>query len=270
MEIKRTCFVTGGHGFIGGHLVSYLREKGHAVVRVGRDLKLEGDITGSVIFHLGAYGNYADQINYDEMIYVNIGKLYRLLQILNPYPYHAFVNFSTSSVMLRKQTFYSATKASGEYIAKAHAHTFLKPIISIRPFTVIGPGEQKQHLIPRLIRSCLIGERMEFVNSSVHDYIDVRDLVPYVARKAFTIKSHERGNIFEVGSGTETTNEEVKKIVEELTGRKANTVERKMLRTYDTTKGWSAAQPIGRNYTLADSIRDMIDYEKQRKNTLNK
>lgn len=256
--------VSGSHGHIGEQLIASLERKGYRVHRIDRSIELTRkqlkSVSGALIFHLAAYGNYYYQEDNREIIYANIGKLYNLLEQLNNVEYKAFVNFSTSSVILPHQTFYSATKASGEYIARAFAHTYNKPVISIRPFTVIGPREQEQHLIPTLIHKIKNNEQVDISLSPVHDYIDVRDLVRYVIRKSENIQKREYGLYFEVGSGKETTNEQVLRIVEKLLNKKAIVREVKS-RPYDVTEGWSARQPISRTYTLEETIESMI-YEK--------
>ncbi len=257
------CYISGSHGFIGEHLSKQLEHLGHTVHRVRRNFTIE-DPTDAYIFHLAAHGNYHHQDDNEEMIYTNVGKLYNLLDYIKDYNFKAFINFSTSSVMLPHQTFYSASKASGEYICKAFAHTYKKPIISVRPFTVIGPGEQKDHLIPTIIRSFLNNKPVTVSPDAVHDYIDVRDVVSYVIRKSQKLLLYEYGHVFEMGSGKEITNYEIACRIEDYMNTLCGIKKTGDKRPYDVTEGWSATNPLPRKYTLDQTLMDMIAYEKQK------
>jgi dTDP-glucose 4,6-dehydratase len=153
-------------------------------------------------------------------------------------PYKGFLNFSSSSVTLPYETFYSATKAAGERLVRAFVNKYDKPVFSVRPYTVIGVGEQSEHLVPKLIHSCLTQSEMPFVKDATHDFIGVNDLCNAV----ITLMQYAdklKGQIVDIGTGVSTTNNEVLKIVEKLTKKKANIKLVKSLRPYDT-KDWKA------------------------------
>ena len=157
---------------------------------------------------------------------------------------------------------YSATKAGGERIVSAFVNKYQKPVVSVRPLTVIGKGEQGNHLIPTLIRSCQTEEAMMFVGEPVHDYIGVDDFldgVMLVLEHAKELK----GKHIDIGTGIKTTNETVKEIVEKVTDRKANIERTHSLRPYDSFDwvanpeviqflGWKQKQ------TVEEIIRGMV------------
>ena len=119
-------------------------------------------------------------------------------------------------------------------------------------------------MIPTLIRSCVTKELMPLVSGPVHDFVDVEDLVD--ALLLIEAKGLFEGEVYEIGTGKQTTNNEIKDMVEEEMGLKANLKITKNLRNYDT-KTWKANPEkilsLGwkPKRTIRDSIRRMIaDY----------
>jgi nucleoside-diphosphate-sugar epimerase len=263
--------LTGAHGHIGQKLDKALRKAEYKVIPVPRQLfyNLQAIFEffdfnqPDYIIHTAAFGNRFDQDNDFENIYANIIVLTNLLEMTRSLKYKAFINFSTSSVALPYQTFYSASKMAGEYIVKAFVNKFDKPVFSVRPFTVIGVNEAPTHLIPTLIRSALTQEEMPFVKEPVHDFIGVDDLcqaIILLMEKADKLK----GQSVDIGTGKGTTNQKIKEIVEKATGNKINIKKVKYLRPYDT-KNW-VANPFILDYlnwkpkqTLEQIIQDMVN-----------
>ncbi len=266
----KTAIVTGS-GFIGKHLTNALLKDGVEVLEVSHQQLRDPDYLIKIklykpdlIFHTSAYGNIITQQDETETLQANYYDLYTLLQATKNILYEVFINFSSSSTLLSYETFYSATKGAGERLCKAFATKYNKNIISVQPYTVVGTGEHEGHLIPRLIRSCLKGEKMQFVGSPVHDFIGVNDFLEAI--KLIIEKYYLGGNV-EIGTGIKTSNEEILKLIEEITGKKANIIRVGQLRAYDTMD-WKANNVIisslgwVQKETLRDIIKGMIDYER--------
>jgi nucleoside-diphosphate-sugar epimerase len=269
---KQRLLLTGANGFIGSHLINRL-EDGVELLKVPHNhLKNINTLKGivmnfqpTVIVHMASYGNLASQTDDAETIQANFMNLYNLLDASKYSQYEVFINFSTSSVKLSHDTMYSATKAGGERLCRAWASKYNRNIISVEPYTVIGTGEPKEHLIPTLIRSCLSGDSMPFVGSPVHDFVNVEDFIS--ALKLVIEDWHVKG-VVEIGTGIKTSNEEILKIVEKVTGKKANIKRVDNLRSYDNMK-WVANPTIIQSlgwkpkFTIKDTIMQMvIEYEK--------
>lgn len=264
--------LTGAHGFIGSHIFNHFTSCGDSVYMVPRDDlydtgKLEQYFrvipNPDMIIHTAAYGNMAQHESADMTFTANVIVLYNLLSVTKSIPYSLFINFSTSSVLLEYETMYSATKGAGERIAKAYSLLYKKPIVTVRPFTVIGPGEQKEHLIPTLIRSGREQTSMQFYGQSVHDFIDVRDVMS--ALQTIIERKDDIPRIpVDIGTGQQRSNEDVLTIVENEIGQKIpmNRIDNK-LRVYDTDSwranidlltgyGWKP------HYTLEQTVHDMV------------
>lgn len=246
-----------GLGFIGRHLAAGLDFPTHIPHDQIDSARIE---PFGKFYFLSTYGNMSTHTEEDRIIKANVSDLIHVLgQIDWKEGFDSFVYMSSSSVKLKVQTMYSRTKKAAEEILLAYAEKYSAPICIIRPFSVTGPGEQKEHLIPTLIKAAYSGETVNFVPKPVHDFIDVRDVVSGV----LSLSSNKARGIFELGTGTETSNQEVKEMVERLTSKKINVNIVPQLRAYDNTE-WLSMNYRARGYgwlpkyTLEQSITDMV------------
>ncbi len=253
-------YVTGASGFLG----SYLKRQLPSPILIPHNqihtIKLENF---DYFYFLSSYGNLSTHLEDNKIIKANITDLTDILLQVNWARIKSFVYVSSSSVNLPVQTMYSRSKRAAEEILLAFAKKYNAPICIVRPFSITGVGEQKIHLIPRLIDSCLSGTPMEFVGTPKHDYIDVQDVVSGILSLS---KAHAKG-IFELGTGKSYSNQQILKLVERLTGKKANIRPGKAM-IYDT-KNWVSRDFGARDYNWAPKIklektlREMVNsYEK--------
>ena len=256
--LKERNYLTGANGFIGRHLLSSTEN----TTPIPHD-RIPWYLNWSFdkFYFLSTYGNMTFHDNEKEVVKANLGDLIDVLGKVDwKEGFESFVYFSTSSVKLGLQTMYSRCKRAAEEILLAYAEKYDAPICVIRPFSVTGPGEQKEHLIPTLIHAAHTGETVNFSPTPVHDFIDVRDVVAGVK----ALSEHRARGVFELGSGRETSNQEVLEIVENVTGKKVKTNTVPQLRPYDTDRwvstnlrvrgfGWTP------NVTLEQSITDMVE-----------
>lgn len=268
--------VTGASGFIGSNICETLKDK-YNVYKLSREFLYNPDFSkefikktkADYIIHCAAYGNMADQDKNVHMMQANIANVFNLLTVSGG-RLKGFINFSSSSVMLSYTTMYSATKRAGEEICKAFVNMYDMPIVSVRPYTITGPGEQATHLIPTLIRSALTKKQMPYVGYPTHDYVDVRDVVSAIELLLPQCKKL-KGQVIDIASGSAISNDAVRFIVEDITKSKVPVKYVNNIRKYDNDTwcgnpmvldglGWK------RKYRLQDSIKDMIDYESIRTN----
>lgn len=252
-EMPERTAISGSSGFIGKHLSARFQEP-YKLDRTG-EIPLGID----VVFDLAAFGNMAG--------HSGIGRIYRanLMRVIEENEWidnEKWIFVSTSSVMLPKQTPYSLSKRAAEEFLQSTG----KRVAIVRPFTIVGVGEQKDHLIPKLIDSCLNGTEMPFVREPVHDFLDVEDFVN--ALLVIKDKAQFTGEIYEVGSGQQISNDNVRQAVEVVTGKKANIKVVENMRPYDTkdwkanlerisTLGWKAKK------NLMQTIEEIVKHERK-------
>ena len=261
--------ITGASGFIARHLIKALIEKKEEVIMLPREYlyklsELERIMEYSkpeFLIHLASYGNMSWQQDSDDMMNANVAALYNLLEATKEVAYKGLVNISTSSVTLPKQTMYSLTKRMGEELASYYAQTYNKPIVSVRPYSIYGEGEDDRRFIPTVFRSCLKGEPMVLAPTAVHDWIYIDEIVDRLVWCAE--KAGEMGHkAVPLGTGTSTSNQQVVSLIEELTGKKANVTERVSMREFDTDR-WVAPGSAGL-VTLKEGLERCYGYYKER------
>jgi len=213
-----TC-ITGASGFIGSHLLKRLSD---SVIMDHGFISTNYDWYFDKVFFLSTYGNMAHHSDHRMMVQANVTDLLCALRNFNGWMCY----MSSSSVTLPVQTPYSRSKRAAEEILQALPE--LKSCI-VRCYSVTGVGEQKEHLIPTLIRSCMEGEEMPFDPYPVHDFVDVDDVVDGLVR----LSEKQSTGIFEFGTGIATTNQKILNLVEKECGRKANVRMSYNLRKYD-------------------------------------
>jgi len=252
-------YITGASGFVGSHLVKALSEKTVICIPHNRIMEIRLQPFDSLYF-LSTYGNMYFHDDDRQILQANIIDLIYLLLEAKYCGFKSFVYISTSSVELSVQTMYSRAKKAAEEILLAFIEKYNLPICIIRPFSITGVGEQKGHLIPTLIRACFNDEIMDFIPAPRHDFIDVSDVISGILR----LSTFKVSGIFELGNGFSVSNEEVLRLVEEVTGRKANINLVDNLRSYDNNDWYSRDNKV-RTYgwipriSLKDSIKAMVD-----------
>lgn len=256
----KTAYVTGSSGFIGKQLIDALMGIRKVITlpheRI-QDTKLE---QFDEFYFLSSYGNLYHQTDHNEILNANISQLLAILRQVEVHsPFDSFVFISSSSVNLKIQSVYSRAKRAAEEIIMALVERYTLPMIIARPFSVTGMGEQAEHLIPTLIRSCFTGSHVNLAPDPTHDFIDVDDVVTGI----ISLAESGAAGIFELGSGRQYSNIDVLELVERLSGRHANVTLVDSVRPYDTT-GWVSTDRSARDYgwrpkkSLEQSIMEMI------------
>lgn len=224
--------ISGKSGFIGQSISKYLIDKGEAVFGISRGLSVKEIIqyfemvNPDYIIHLATYGNHYYQGDFKQMVEANIIGTYNLLEAAKTTDYKRFYNVSSSSVALKNETYYSITKLCGEMVAGMY-----DKVINSRPYSVYGPGEAKHKFIPRVIECLKTGEWLTIDLEATHDWIYISDFI-----EALLVGETE------LGTGIKTSNKEVVKMLEDISGKKLNWRLGKV-RSYDNDN-WVASKGV--------------------------
>lgn len=243
--------ITGSSGFIGSALKKQLIAKGHVVVPIER--RMLGSIESLAalfdsqhvtnIIHLAAYGNHYNQQDAKEILRTNV--LYTL-NVFKAAGERKVINVSTSSIGLEKQTLYSISKRTGEWMAG-----IFPDVINVRPYSVYGPGEAEHRLIPTICRCLRDGNRMMLDESATHDWIYIDDAVRGVI-----------GEVAELGTGCSYSNLQIVQMLESISGKRLSYDAVAGLRTYDNAN-WKCADPLPNYIGIVDGLKK-IWYEYSR------
>jgi nucleoside-diphosphate-sugar epimerase len=239
--------VTGASGFIGNNLARRLLREGHEVhliLRPGYNTWRLNDLAEQVsilevdiqdvenlndgiknirpdcLFHFAAYGAYSWQTDFPQMVETNLIGTANLIQACQAAEVGAFINIGSSSEYglkksapaetghLEPNSHYAITKAA----ATMHCHTqdFGMHMVTLRPYSIYGPYEEPNRLIPTLLIHGLENKLPPLVNPDVaRDFVYVDDMVSACLLAASP--DTESNEIYNVGTGVQTS---IRQIVE--------------------------------------------------------
>lgn len=272
--------VTGAAGFVGANLAAELLRRGaevHALVRAHTNLwRIEEiipqltlhhvDLTHSealqrtvdrvrpeLIFHLAAGSRYPSQRqDREETLKTNVLGTANLLEAVAPLDFHRFVHVGSSleygarnkplkeSDLLEPTTLSSVAKAAATLLCQQFARANRRPVVALRLFSVYGYWEGPMRLIPTALYAALRNEEIALTAPGYRrDLIFAEDVVEACLR---AVQAEEvSGEIINVGSGRQWSNEEVVDMVQAVSGKKL------MIRV-----GAYPARPFDTNYWVAD------------------
>jgi nucleoside-diphosphate-sugar epimerase len=253
--------LTGAAGFIGANLARRLIELGakvHAMVRPPTSLwRLEDVATGlqiqrvdmtdrasledavrtaapDVLFHLAATGAARHDGDLEQLFRTNVLGTVNLLAASEPLSYSRFVHVGGSSeygprkAPLRESdcpnpvTPYGASKAASTIACQQFARAHRRPIVILRPFSVYGPWEAPSRLIPTATLAAFEGAELPLTPPGYRrDFVYVGDVVDACLLAATA--DVPAGDVVNVGTGREWTNEEVVRAIERVSGRPIHT-----------------------------------------------
>lgn len=232
-------------------------------------------ISPDIIYHLAARGAYSTQNDAAEIFEVNIFGTLHLLQACQEIPYELFVNTGSTSEygfknlpmsekdILEPASYYAIAKAAATHLSTFIARSAHKPIVTVRLFSAYGPYEEPARFFPTLLKSLYSTQPLNLVSGKIaRDFIYVNDVVDF-----YLCTSHLKkfpGEVFNLGTGKQSTIREAVKTAMTVTGRKTQLNWQNMeAKTWDATHwvadmkktkkllGW---QP---RYSLTAGIEDM-------------
>lgn len=123
------------------------------------------------------------------------------------------------SAPLRPRGFFGATKAAGSLLVAAAAEARGMRAVVLRAFQVYGPGDHPGRFVPAVLRAARTGAVLPLTGPGRRrDWVYVDDVVEACVRAA--LADHlAGGEVLNVGTGTQTANEELVAVAERVTGR---------------------------------------------------
>ena len=266
--------VTGAAGFIGSHLADALLEAGHDVVAVDsftdyydRERKernaagfdvleldlADADLGGLCdgvdgVFHLAGQPGVRASWGADFELYVrrNVLVTQRLFEAAAAQGVRV-VFASSSSVYGNAEQYptpetvrpqpvspYGITKLACEHLAAANAEAFGLDCVLLRYFTVYGPRQRPDMAFTAMLEALALGSQFQLFGDggAARSFTFVGDAV---AATLAAMGSGRRGEIYNVGGGTEATMNEAIALAERISGR-----------TLDVRRGEPAAGDVKR------------------------
>ena len=239
MRGKRV-LVTGAAGFIGSRVARALLAEGCSVLACVRPQGgnerlrgVDGDLTllpldlssfevkellglkfkPEWIFHLGAYGVGIGQNDPARMAAVNVRGTRELLEYAHATGVERFIHCGScfeypSGEMLAEDVSpnpvseYGVSKAAAGELVQQFCRQKGLPAVTLRPFTVYGPGEDRQRLVSSVIYAVLSGTFLKLTTGKqTRDFIFIDDVV--AAFLAAAVARNVTAETFNAATGIE-------------------------------------------------------------------
>jgi nucleoside-diphosphate-sugar epimerase/glycosyltransferase involved in cell wall biosynthesis len=254
-DLRGPIVVFGAGGFIGANLVRAIlrvREDCYAVthqkyipwrlVELPSKNLVYGDITepasvGSLferfdfktIFDFAAFGAYSRQDDVDLIYKTNVNGLVNILESASTKGFAAFVHAGSSSeyglnsaapkenAELLPNSHYAVTKVSASYLLQYYGVVKKQPVINLRFYSVYGPYEEPDRLIPRIIEHGLNGTYPPLVDPEIsRDFVYIDDAVEAAILGATEGVKKKPGASVNIATGKKTTIRELAAVVKKI------------------------------------------------------
>ncbi len=235
--------VTGAGGFVGRHLADRLRRDGWDVVGLTRrEVDLTDPAAGAaavraaepdVVFSLAAGRAKATAAERAATIAVNTSpwlvdalpdRCRTVVRLGSSTEYAASPRPLAEDAALEPRGFFGATKAAGSLLLQATAAERGVRAAVLRAFQVYGPGDHAARLVPTVLAAARSGTAVPLpARLSRRDWVWVGDVVDACVRAAAD-DGLPPGVVLNIGTGVQTSTEDLVETAARVTGRPIATV----------------------------------------------
>jgi len=260
--IEQPILLTGAAGFIGSNLLRKLIKKKylvHIIISKNSDLwrikelknkfilhhtdlenekeieKIIKKIKPKTIFHLAAHGAYSFQKNIKRIKKVNFDSTINLVENCKLYGFSKFINTGSSSEygfrnnkmseidLVTPNSDYATFKSAASIYCQYQALYNKLPIVTLRPFHVYGPYEDRKRLIPTLLNYLANNLNPKLVSPKIsRDLIYIDDVIDIYIMTCNN--SRANGEIINLASGKNTPLKKIFSVIKKETKSKVKPI----------------------------------------------
>jgi GDP-4-dehydro-6-deoxy-D-mannose reductase len=239
--------ITGGKGFVGQWLAAHLKDRGDevSVIDIETDVadgaavgRVMADIVPDAVYHLAAMTHVGESWEHPgQVLRVNVLGTAEILaaarsiesnpRVLVVSSAEVYGVVTPAQLPLGEDTPtqpaspYAASKLAAEAVAFQAWRGYGQPVIVVRPFNHIGPGQSPNFFVPALAKRIVDARRSGARSLPVgtlttrRDFTDVRDVV---AAYRLLVERGVPGDVYNVCSGRDVAMSEVADQLLELAG----------------------------------------------------
>ncbi len=181
------------------------------------------------VFNLSAYGAYERQNDGYRIHQVNYIGTYNLMNTLFEHGCDAFVQAGSSSeyglncqgpaedAELRPNSDYAVSKGATSLLIKYFGQVKSFPCVNLRLYSIYGPWEERDRLIPRLVTNGLNGTYPPLADKRIsRDFIYIDDCLRALVRSSLTVCKKEPGLSLNIATGKKTSLADVAAIAKKV------------------------------------------------------
>jgi len=182
-----------------------------------------------VVLHLAAYGAYEAQAEARHILETNILGAYNVLEASIAAKVRLFINTGSSSEYgyrneamqesdrVIPNSVYAVAKAAQTHLCGLLAQSGEMAVVTFRLFSVYGPWEEPARLFPTILQRARAGLRLEMVSpDTLRVFIYVEDVLDALLN--FDALTRMKGEVFNLGSGRQSTMRDVVAAVQAAVG----------------------------------------------------
>jgi GDP-4-dehydro-6-deoxy-D-mannose reductase len=239
--------ITGGKGFVGQWLAAHLKDRGDevSVIDIETDVadgaavgRVMADIVPDAVYHLAAMTHVGESWEHPgQVLRVNVLGTAEILAAARSIESNPRVLVVSSAEVYgvvtpgqlplgedtptQPASPYAASKLAAEAVAFQAWRGYGQPVIVVRPFNHIGPGQSPNFFVPALAKRIVDARRSGARSLPVgtlttrRDFTDVRDVV---AAYRLLVERGVPGDVYNVCSGRDVAMSEVAAQLLELAG----------------------------------------------------
>ena len=242
-DVPGPILVTGAGGFIGQNVMrAILRERRDVIGIIRGSLiptvqsaesgnfamgnladsgfitQLLNSLRPETVIHSASYGNSSDHRKVEEIYKTNLVDSVRLAEEAASINVKSFISLGSSS-----EYGHNSNRPTEEAVCEPNSHYAISkkaftdvlldmyrrtgfPGITLRLYSVYGPFENRQRLVPSALQRAKEGSLISFTHPEVsRDFVFVADVVEAIAKVAERAGELNANRIFNIGTGTKTT-----------------------------------------------------------------